>query len=62
MLQAGGTTVLSQRFDPAAAARQIGEHRVTVFSEFAPMLGSILDQAAGADLSSLRAFSGLDTP
>jgi acyl-CoA synthetase (AMP-forming)/AMP-acid ligase II len=62
VLHAGGTTVLSQRFDPAAAVRQIGEHRVTVFSEFAPMLGSILDQAAGADLSSLRAISGLDTP
>jgi long-chain acyl-CoA synthetase len=45
VLQAGGTTVLSPRFDPAAAARQIAEHRMTVFSEFAPMLGAILDQA-----------------
>jgi acyl-CoA synthetase (AMP-forming)/AMP-acid ligase II len=62
VLQAGGTTVLSPRFDPAAAARQIAEHRITVFSEFAPMLGAILDQAGDADLSSLRAVSGLDTP
>jgi len=62
VFQAGGATLLKQRFDPAAAAREIGEHRVTVFSEFAPMLGAILDQAAGADLSSLRAVSGLDTP
>ncbi|HOA93294.1 MAG TPA: AMP-binding protein [Quisquiliibacterium sp.] len=62
VLQAGGTTVLSPRFDPAAAARQVAEHRITVFSEFAPMLGSILDQAGDADLSSLRAVSGLDTP
>ena len=64
MLQAGGRTLVSARFDPRAAARQIAEHRVTVFSEFAPMLGAILDAAAdeGADLSSLRAISGLDTP
>ena len=64
MLQAGGTTLVSARFDPRAAARQIAEHRVTVFSEFAPMLGAVLDAAAdeGADLSSLRAISGLDTP
>jgi long-chain acyl-CoA synthetase len=64
MLQAGGKTLVSARFDPRAAARQIAEHRVTVLSEFAPMLGAILDAAAdeGADLSSLRAVSGLDTP
>ncbi len=63
-LQAGGSTLLAQRFDPKAAARQIADHKVTVFAEFAPMLGSILDaaQADGADLSSLRAISGLDTP
>ena len=64
VLQAGGATVLSARFDAAAAARQIAEHRVTVFAEFAPMLGSILDasEAASTDLSSLRAITGLDTP
>lgn len=63
-LQAGGCTLLAQRFDPKAAARQIAEHRVTMFAEFAPMLGAILDaaQAEGSDLSSLRAVSGLDTP
>jgi long-chain acyl-CoA synthetase len=64
VLQAGGATVLSARFDPAAAVEQIQAHRVTVFAEFAPMLGQILDQAGsrGADLASLRAISGLDTP
>ena len=63
MLQAGGKTLVSARFDARAAARQIAEHRVTVFSAFAPMLGAILDAAAaeGSDLSSLRAVSGLDT-
>ena len=62
--QAGGSTVLSARFDPAAAISQIAKERVTLFSEFAPMLGTLLDKAAesGADLSSLRVVSGLDTP
>lgn len=62
--QAGGSTALSARFDPAAAVSQIVEERVTLFAEFAPMLGTLLDKAAesDADLSSLRVVSGLDTP
>jgi long-chain acyl-CoA synthetase len=62
--QAGGSTALSARFDPAAAVRQIAEERVTLFAEFAPMLATLLDKAAetGADLSSLRVVTGLDTP
>ncbi len=62
--QVGGSTALSARFDPAAAVSQIVEERVTLFAEFAPMLGTLLDKAAefGADLSSLRVVSGLDTP
>jgi acyl-CoA synthetase (AMP-forming)/AMP-acid ligase II len=62
VLQAGGSTVLSVRFDPVAAARQIAEHRVSVLASFAPMLGAILDaaQAGGDDLSSLRAVTGLE--
>lgn len=61
--QAGGSTLLSARFDAAAAARQIDEHRVSIFAGFAPMLGLVLDQARTqqTDLSSLRAVSGLDT-
>ncbi len=62
--QAGGATVLLPRFDAEAAVRHIQEDRVTVFSEFAPMLGALLDAAAktGHDLSSVRAVAGLDTP
>ena len=62
--QVGGSTALSARFDPAAAVSQIVEERVTLLAEFAPMLGTLLDKAAesGADLSSLRVVSGLDTP
>jgi long-chain acyl-CoA synthetase len=62
--QAGGSTALSARFDAAAAASQIAAERVSLFAEFAPMLATLLDQAAGsgADLSSLRVVCGLDTP
>ena len=64
VLQAGGCTVLSTRFDAAVAARQIQEFKVSIFVEFAPMLGNVLDQAAaqGTDLSSMRVVTGLDTP
>ncbi len=62
--QAGGASALLRRFDPAAAQDAIGAERVTVFCEFAPMLGQILDaaEAAGRDLGSLRAVWGLDSP
>ncbi len=61
---AGGCTVLAPRFDAARALDDIARHRVTVFSEFAPMLGSILDAAGerAGELASLRVVTGLDTP
>jgi long-chain acyl-CoA synthetase len=64
VMQAGGCTALSARFDPAAAAREIARERVSVFGEFAPMLGLLMDRAeeSSADLSSLRVVFGLDTP
>ncbi len=60
---AGATAVIQPRFDAEAAARQVAAHKVSVFSEFAPMLGQMLDKAAeiGADLGSLRAVTGLDS-
>ena len=60
--QAGGASVIARKFDAAQAARDIAVEKVTVMSEFAPMLGSILDQAQPGQLSSLRAVTGLDTP
>jgi len=62
--QAGGATVVLPRFDPAAVAQAIASEKVTVFAEFPPMLGTLLDKAArdGDDLSSLRHLTGLDTP
>ena len=60
--QAGGASVIAGKFDAAQAARDIAAEKVTVMSEFAPMLGSILDQAQPGQLSSLRAVTGLDAP
>ncbi|MFC0241970.1 AMP-binding protein [Rhodopseudomonas telluris] len=60
--QAGGASVIAAKFDAAQAARDIAAEQVTVMAEFAPMLGNILDQAEPAQLQSLRAVTGLDTP
>jgi long-chain acyl-CoA synthetase len=60
--QAGGASVIAAKFDAAQAARDIAAEKVTVMSEFAPMLGGILDQAQAGQLSSLRAVTGLDSP
>jgi acyl-CoA synthetase (AMP-forming)/AMP-acid ligase II len=62
--QAGGATVVLPRFDPQAVMRAISAEKVSVFAEFPPMLGTLLDKAAkdGDDMSSLRHVTGLDTP
>lgn len=60
---AGGTTVILPRFDAAEAVRIIRDEKATVFTEFAPILGSVLDAAKQPDdLASLRVVTGLDTP
>jgi acyl-CoA synthetase (AMP-forming)/AMP-acid ligase II len=62
--QAGGATVVLPRFEPQAVMRAISSERVSVFAEFPPMLGTLLDKAAkdGDKMSSLRHVTGLDTP
>ena len=60
--QAGAMSVIASKFDPAQAARDIAAEKVTVMSEFAPMLGNIIDQAQPGQLASLRHVTGLDTP
>ena len=64
MQLAGGASLILPKFEPASAVRMIARHNVTVLSEFAPMLGNLLDEAAkgGGDLGSLRVVSGLDSP
>jgi acyl-CoA synthetase (AMP-forming)/AMP-acid ligase II len=61
---AGGASLIQPKFEPESAARLVAEEQATVFVEFAPMLGALLDKAAalGASLASLRAVAGLDTP
>lgn len=60
---AGGSTVLARRFDPDIACLALAHERVTLFFEFAPMLGQILERcdASVRDRSSLRAVWGLDS-
>lgn len=60
--QVGGASVIAAKFDPAQAARDVAAEKVTVMSEFAPMLANLMDQAKGADLSTMRSVMGLDTP
>lgn len=60
--QSGGASVISAKFDPAQAARDIAAHRISVMAEFAPMLGNLLDAAQPEELASLRAVTGLDAP
>ncbi len=60
---AGAASVVATRFDAKEAARLISAERVTLFVEFAPMLGALLDAAReGKSLPSLRVVAGLDTP
>jgi acyl-CoA synthetase (AMP-forming)/AMP-acid ligase II len=60
--QAGGCSVIASRFDPQQAVRDVAAEKVTVMSEFAPMLTGLMDQAKGNELASLRAVTGLDSP
>ncbi|MBX9651752.1 MAG: AMP-binding protein [Xanthobacteraceae bacterium] len=62
-LCAGAASVVVPRFEAQGAVRLISSERVTLFVEFAPMLGALLDAAGdGRSLASLRVVSGLDTP
>lgn len=60
--QAGGASVIASKFDPQRAVYDIAAERVTIMSEFAPMLANLMDEAKGGELTTLRAVTGLDTP
>jgi acyl-CoA synthetase (AMP-forming)/AMP-acid ligase II len=64
MQLAGGASLILPKFEAESAVRMIASYKVTVLSEFAPMLGNLLDEAAkgGGDLDSLRVATGLDSP
>ncbi|GAB6907732.1 AMP-binding enzyme [Desulfosarcina cetonica] len=58
----GVLNVNMKRFDAAEAVALIQSKRASVFFDFSPILGAILDEQekTGADISSLRAVMGLD--
>jgi len=61
---AGAMNVNMSKFNAEEAVELIQSKKVSVFFDFSPILGSILDEQAntGADISSLRAVMGLEAP
>jgi long-chain acyl-CoA synthetase len=61
---AGALNVNMSKFDANRAVELIAAHKVSVFFDFSPILGSILDaqKKSGADISSLQSVMGLDAP
>jgi long-chain acyl-CoA synthetase len=61
---AGALNVNMGKFDADDAVDLIQSQKVSLLFDFSPILGAILDAQAksGADISSLRAVMGLDTP
>jgi acyl-CoA synthetase (AMP-forming)/AMP-acid ligase II len=59
---AGALNVNMSKFDATEAVGLIQAHHVSVFFNFSPILGSILNEQekTGADISSLRAVMGLE--
>ena len=64
VLHAGGANVITAKYDPAQAVELIDRHRITMISDFPPVLTTLLDAAteAGSRLPSLRHVTGLDAP
>ncbi len=61
---AGAFNLNVGKFDAERAAQLVQEKKISVMLEFPPILGSILEQheKTGADISSLRAVTGLEVP
>lgn len=59
---AAGANVLSQGFDPQAAALQIDQHGVSLLASFPPVLSMLLDARGEGEWDSLRYVLGLDSP
>jgi acyl-CoA synthetase (AMP-forming)/AMP-acid ligase II len=61
---AGGTTIVTPKFEADTALSLIRNEKVTMLAEFPPILSTLLDKAEGraGDLASLRAVTGLDSP
>ena len=61
---AGALNINMSKFDAARAVELIESHRVTVMFDFAPILGSVLDEQekSGRDIGSLKFVLGLEAP
>ncbi len=61
---AGAPSLNMEKFDADKAARLVAEKKASVLFDFAPILGSLLDQGRkiGHDLCSLQKVTGLDSP
>jgi len=61
---AGAFNLNVSKFDAARAAQLVQEKKISVMLEFPPILGSILEEheKTGADISSLKAVTGLEVP
>ena len=64
MMHAGGKNVILERFDPELTLKLIEKEKGTVFFNFAPILGMLMDkyEEGGYDISSIRHLSGMDHP
>lgn len=63
-LQAGGTNIILDKFNPQTSLDLIQEQKVTLFGSFPPILTNLLDAMENGnwDLSSLEIVAGLETP
>lgn len=63
-LQAGGTNVIIEKFDPLKVLELIEKNRISLFGSFPPILANLLEAAreSNFDLSSLETAAGLDMP
>ena len=63
-MHAGGKNVIVERFDPELVLKLIQQEKGTTFFHFAPILSMLLEKykEGDYDLSSLRHFSGMDSP
>nr|WP_285886482.1 AMP-binding protein [Hydrogenophaga intermedia] len=64
LMAAGGSTITVPRFDPKTVVQLVDELGGTVMGSFPPMLGAVLDAAAGAgsSLGALRIVFGIEAP
>ena len=64
LMAAGGATIIVPRFDAKVVVQLVDERLGTVMGSFPPMLGAVLDAAAGAgsSLGALRIVFGIEAP